>query len=139
MPASTTGYGRPPTMYPSPPPSQGNLPWNFNTTNAPGSLPSVMPSRLPGSTGTGYPVPANASGVVPYASPPYPANDPQPLFVLSSEGKRFLFSLLVAAVLGFVPLPWLYWPLLAMILLGYVLLTQSVKTWLLRKGLNGAP
>ena len=30
-------------------------------------------------------------------------------------------------------LPLLYWPLLAAILLGYVLLTQGVKTWLLRK------
>jgi Mg2+-importing ATPase len=36
-------------------------------------------------------------------------------------------------VLGFTPLPLLYWPLLAAILLGYVLLTQGVKTWLLRK------
>jgi Mg2+-importing ATPase len=35
---------------------------------------------------------------------------------------------------GFTPLPPLYWPLLVMTLLGYVLLTQVVKTWLLRKG-----
>jgi Mg2+-importing ATPase len=34
---------------------------------------------------------------------------------------------------GFTPLPLLYWPLLALILFGYVLLTQVVKTWLLRK------
>ena len=32
------------------------------------------------------------------------------------------------------PLPPLYWPLLAVTLLGYVLLTQAVKTWLFRKG-----
>jgi Mg2+-importing ATPase len=40
----------------------------------------------------------------------------------------------IGPVLGFAPLPLLYWPLLALILLGYVLLTQAVKTWLLRKG-----
>ena len=31
--------------------------------------------------------------------------------------------------LGFVPLPPLYWLLLAMMLLGYMILTQGVKTW----------
>jgi P-type Mg2+ transporter len=35
---------------------------------------------------------------------------------------------------GFTPLPPLYWPLLVVTLLGYVLLTQTVKTWLFRKG-----
>ena len=35
---------------------------------------------------------------------------------------------------GFTPLPLLFWPLLAATLLGYVLLTQVVKTWLFRKG-----
>jgi Mg2+-importing ATPase len=35
--------------------------------------------------------------------------------------------------LGFTPLPPLYWPLLALTLLCYVLLTQGVKTWLMRK------
>lgn len=34
--------------------------------------------------------------------------------------------------LGFTPLPALYWPLLALTLLSYVVLTQLVKTWLLR-------
>jgi Mg2+-importing ATPase len=34
--------------------------------------------------------------------------------------------------LGFTPLPALYWPLLALTLLSYVILTQLVKTWLLR-------
>jgi Mg2+-importing ATPase len=34
--------------------------------------------------------------------------------------------------LGFTPLPALYWPLLAMTLLSYLILTQLVKTWLLR-------
>jgi len=38
----------------------------------------------------------------------------------------------VGPFLGFVPLPFLYWPVLALILFGYVLLTQAVKTWLLR-------
>ncbi|QEL19875.1 magnesium-translocating P-type ATPase [Limnoglobus roseus] len=36
--------------------------------------------------------------------------------------------------LGFRPLPLLFWPLLASILLGYVALTQVVKSWLFRKG-----
>ena len=36
--------------------------------------------------------------------------------------------------LGFTPLPELYWPLLVLTLLGYVLLTQAVKTWLRHKG-----
>jgi len=35
--------------------------------------------------------------------------------------------------LGFTPLPPLYWPLLASTLFCYVLLTQGVKTWLIRK------
>jgi P-type Mg2+ transporter len=35
--------------------------------------------------------------------------------------------------LGFTPLPSLYWPLLGVTLFGYVLLTQAVKLWLIRK------
>jgi Mg2+-importing ATPase len=35
--------------------------------------------------------------------------------------------------LGFSPLPPLYWPLLGLTLLCYVLLTQVVKAWLLRR------
>jgi P-type Mg2+ transporter len=35
--------------------------------------------------------------------------------------------------LGFTPLPPLYWPLLVLTLLSYVLLTQGVKMWLIRK------
>jgi Mg2+-importing ATPase len=35
---------------------------------------------------------------------------------------------------GFTPLPPLYWPFLFLTLLGYVLLTQAVKTWLFQKG-----
>ena len=35
--------------------------------------------------------------------------------------------------LGFSTLPPLYWPLLALTVLGYVLLTQGVKMWLLRR------
>ena len=35
---------------------------------------------------------------------------------------------------GFTPLPLLYWPFLAAALLGYVVLTQVVKTMLLRRG-----
>jgi P-type Mg2+ transporter len=39
----------------------------------------------------------------------------------------------VGDYLGFTALPPLYWPLLALTLLCYVLLTQLVKTWLLRR------
>ena len=35
--------------------------------------------------------------------------------------------------LGFTRLPPLYWPLLALTLLAYMLLTQGVKTWLIRR------
>jgi Mg2+-importing ATPase len=37
-------------------------------------------------------------------------------------------------VLGSTHLPPLYWPLLLATLLGYVLLTQGAKTWLLLRG-----
>jgi Mg2+-importing ATPase len=40
----------------------------------------------------------------------------------------------LAPALGFRPLPGLYWVLLLGILVGYGLLTQAVKSWLLRKG-----
>ena len=39
----------------------------------------------------------------------------------------------VASALGFVPLPGLYWLLLAAMLVGYVALTQVVKTWYYRR------
>jgi len=39
----------------------------------------------------------------------------------------------LAAPLGFVPLPLLYWPLLLLTLLCYLALTQLIKTWLIRK------
>jgi Mg2+-importing ATPase len=39
----------------------------------------------------------------------------------------------LAAILGFVKLPSLYWLLLAIMLIGYVVLTQLVKTWFYRK------
>jgi len=39
----------------------------------------------------------------------------------------------IGRYLGFTPLPALYWPYLALTLLCYVLLTQGVKAWLLRR------
>jgi len=39
----------------------------------------------------------------------------------------------LASALGFTHLPHLYWPILALILLSYVALTQVIKGWLLRK------
>ena len=40
----------------------------------------------------------------------------------------------MAAPLGFVPLPPLYWPLLVLTLVCYMGLTQVIKMWLFRKG-----
>ena len=39
----------------------------------------------------------------------------------------------VAPALGFLPLPPLYWPVLVLTVVCYVVLTQCVKMWLLRK------
>jgi Mg2+-importing ATPase len=39
----------------------------------------------------------------------------------------------LAQLLGFVPLPWQFWPFLLATLVCYVALTQVVKVWLLRK------
>ncbi len=39
----------------------------------------------------------------------------------------------LAHILGFVPLPWQFWPFLAATLICYVALTQVIKTWLIRK------
>jgi Mg2+-importing ATPase len=43
----------------------------------------------------------------------------------------------LAGALGFQRLPELYWPLVTLTVICYVLLTQGVKTWLLRKGWVG--
>ncbi len=39
----------------------------------------------------------------------------------------------LAGPLGFVPLPWQFWPLLAITLLCYVALTQAIKSWMVKK------
>jgi len=39
----------------------------------------------------------------------------------------------IGPLLHFTPLPLLYWPLVVLTLLGYVLLTQALKTWLFRR------
>ena len=52
--------------------------------------------------------------------------------VIMAIGAYLPFSPLGPA-LGFTPLPPLYWPLLAATLACYVVLTQIVKTWLLKK------
>ncbi|HEX4349494.1 MAG TPA: magnesium-translocating P-type ATPase [Verrucomicrobiae bacterium] len=39
----------------------------------------------------------------------------------------------LAGPLGFVPLPWQFWPLLAVTLVCYVGLTQVIKSWMVRK------
>ncbi len=52
--------------------------------------------------------------------------------VIMAVGIAIPFSP-VGRYLGFAPLPGLYWPLIAATLLCYVLLTQGVKMWLLRR------
>jgi P-type Mg2+ transporter len=49
------------------------------------------------------------------------------------RGRRPLTVSPLANTLGFVPLPPLYWLLLAILLLGYTILTQGVKTWFIRR------
>jgi Mg2+-importing ATPase len=39
----------------------------------------------------------------------------------------------IGGALGFVPLPWLYWPLVAGMLLSYAILTHLVKAWFVRR------
>jgi len=53
--------------------------------------------------------------------------------LLVMAGGAYLPYSPLAEKLGFVPLPFLYWPLLGITLLCYVGLTQAVKTWLIRK------
>jgi Mg2+-importing ATPase len=52
-------------------------------------------------------------------------------FMVMAIGALLPYSPL-AQFLGFVPLPWEFWPLLLLTLVCYVGLTQIVKTWLLR-------
>ena len=54
--------------------------------------------------------------------------------LIMAFGAYLPFSPL-AATLGFVPLPQLYWLLLLVTLVCYVGLTQAIKTWLIRKTL----
>jgi hypothetical protein len=44
-----------------------------------------------------------------------------------------------AVVLGFVPLPRVFWPFLAVILMGYAVLTQVMKAHLSRGGSRPVP
>jgi len=52
--------------------------------------------------------------------------------VIMAAGAWLPFSPL-AQYLGFVPLPWQFWPLLAVTLLCYVGLTQLIKQWMVKK------
>jgi Mg2+-importing ATPase len=53
--------------------------------------------------------------------------------VIMAVGAWLPFSP-IAPWLGFTPLPPLYWPLIILTLFCYVVLTQGVKVWLIRKG-----
>ncbi len=53
-------------------------------------------------------------------------------FAIMGIGAWLPFSPL-AQYLGFVPLPWEFWPILAVTLLCYVGLTQLIKQWMIKK------
>jgi P-type Mg2+ transporter len=53
--------------------------------------------------------------------------------IIISLGIAITF-LPIGAFLGFTPLPMLYWPLLALILICYATLCQTMKKWLIKKG-----
>ena len=61
-----------------------------------------------------------------------PAN-PSALLIMGL-GAYLPFSPL-GKYLGFVPLPWQFWPILAVTLLCYVALTQIIKMWMVKKNL----
>ena len=52
--------------------------------------------------------------------------------VISAIGVSLPFTW-AGATLGFVPLPWLYWPLLFALLATYVVMTHFVKGWFVRR------
>ncbi|MBB5462421.1 magnesium-translocating P-type ATPase [Paraburkholderia sp. Cpub6] len=52
--------------------------------------------------------------------------------VIATAGIALPFTSL-GDVLGFTPLPWAYWPALALILLSYAALTHLMKTWFVRR------
>jgi Mg2+-importing ATPase len=53
-------------------------------------------------------------------------------FAIMGVGALLPYSPL-AVSLGFVPLPWQFWPLLGLTLLCYVGLTQLIKAWMVKK------
>ncbi len=68
---------------------------------------------------------------------PFLQSRPSRLVTLMSVGMMAIGVAIpfspVGRYLGFSALPPLYWPLLALTLVGYVVLTQAVKAWLLRR------
>jgi Mg2+-importing ATPase len=71
-----------------------------------------------------------------YKIPFVPSRASKPLIVTSllivAAGALLPFSPL-ANLLGFVPLPWSYWPWLAGMLAACIVLTQIVKIWFIRR------
>jgi tetratricopeptide (TPR) repeat protein len=82
-------------------PQAGGLPW---TWNMPGS--NSIPAQGMGGQQPMQQAGANsgpltsASGIYPYASPPYPASPQQPLIVLSPAARTTLLSILGAVIFG---------------------------------------
>ena len=52
--------------------------------------------------------------------------------IISCVGIALPFTWFGAG-LGFTPLPWLYWPLVATMLVTYAMLTHFVKVWFVRR------
>ena len=70
----------------------GSLPWSWNNAGSPAvASQQQVPGALP-QTG--------ASGISPFAGPPFPARPPDPAFTMSPSGRTFLLSVALAALLG---------------------------------------
>ena len=79
----------------------------------------------------------------PLTSPPAGVSVPDPSeheLVLERRGRRTDAHIIIAVhstvlgpALGFVPLPWVYWPALAVLLLAYCALAHAVKAWFVRR------
>jgi Mg2+-importing ATPase len=52
--------------------------------------------------------------------------------IICTIGMTLPFTL-AGSALGFVPLPWQYWPLVAVMLVTYAVLTHLVKVWFTRR------
>ena len=103
----------------------------FNALEQPGPVPHRLVRRVAVHADTDHPRHPHQQDPV----PPEPGQPAAYADVASSSWSwaRPLTVSPLAPVLGFVALPGLYWPLLAGMLIAYVVLTQAVKVWFIRR------